>query len=378
MRRLPLAALLCALTIGGCAPSRAAGPAGEIVARVQYWRDATSVAYFMESARLAGVRTVHLIAKQDEDDTIPSGTAFYRSAIAPTWTAAADWDPLRAAVDEAHKRGIRLYAWLPQFHDQAAVKAHPTWEMQVAIHGAAVPYSSTSSSWFANPIDPAVRAYELSIVEEVVANYDVDGIDLDWVRYDDANMDVGPVSRAAAKAAIGLDPLALDFAAGPDDPQVARWQAWRSQIVADHVASVRAAIRRLRPAVHLAAFVLPQSFWEVGQNLALFAGSLDEVEPMCYWRDWGYPTDWVVNDCLRRVDARVAEAGAHTVVVPTIGADEPADELGTVLADLRRTRPGLPALAWFSYDAWSRDAMAAALARLQPWPTPPASVAPSP
>ena len=378
MRRLPLSVLLCAVFLGGCAVAHATGPKGEIVARVQYWRDATSVAYFMESAKLAGVTTVHLITKQDEDDTIPSGTAFYQSAIAPVWRAATDWDPLRVAIDEAHKRGIRLYAWLPQFHDQAAVKAHPTWEMQVAIKGAAVRYSSTSSSWFANPIDPAVRAYELSIVKEVLQNYNVDGIDLDWVRYDDANMDVGPVSRAAANEAIGLDPLTLNFAAGLNDPLVARWQAWRSQIIADHVATVRAAIQTLRPSAHLAAFVLPQSFWEVGQNLTLFANSLDEVEPMCYWRDWGFPTSWVIDDCLKLVDARVAAAGAHTIVVPTIGADEPSDELAAVLADLQQTRPNLAALAWFSYDAWSRDAMGAALQKLTPWSPPTTSTSPSP
>ena len=369
LRFLRTPALLLALVVAAsCAPASQGGatdrPGSSIVARVQYWKNAQSVEYFMESARLAGVSTVHLITKQDEDDTIPSGTAFYQSTIAPVWRGADGWDPLRVAVEEAHKRGIKIYAWMPQFHDQVAARAHPEWEMQVAKGGVAIKFSETSSSWFVNPIDPEVRDYERSLVEEVLTNYEVDGIDLDWVRYDNQNMDVGPVSRAAAEAEIGIDPLTLNFDAGLRDPDVVRWQVWRSAIIAEHVASIRASLNQIRPAAHLAAFVLPQSFWEVGQNLALFANSLDEVEPMCYWRDWGYPPSWVVTDCLQTVDARIAKAHAKTVVIPTIGADEPADETATVLADLKRVRPNLIGIAWFSYDAWSRVKMSEATALL--------------
>jgi len=368
-RLIRFVALAFALAVvASCTPPPPLGaskaPTSSIVARVQYWKNAQSVEYFMESARLAGVSTVHLIAKQDEDDTIPSGTAFYTSAIAPVWRGADGWDPLRVAVEEAHKRGLKIYAWMPQFHDQVAARAHPEWEMQVAKDGAAVKFSETSSSWFVNPIDPEVRAYERSLVEEVLTNYEVDGIDLDWVRYDNQNMDVGPVSRAAAEAEIGLDPLTFNFDAGLNDPEVVRWQVWRSAIIAEHVASIRVSLDRIRPGAHLAAFVLPQSFWEVGQNLALFANALDEVEPMCYWRDWSYPPSWVVADCLQTVDARIAKAHAKTLVIPTIGADEPADETAAVLADLKRLRPNLPGIAWFSYDAWSREKMSEATALL--------------
>lgn len=52
----------------------------------------------MDGAVSAGVSTVHVIAKHDEDDVLPSGTAFDASAIAPVWSGAAAWDPLAAAT----------------------------------------------------------------------------------------------------------------------------------------------------------------------------------------------------------------------------------------------------------------------------------------
>jgi uncharacterized lipoprotein YddW (UPF0748 family) len=318
-----------AATALGCAPSR---PESHIVARLQRWHSIEEVAYFMDGAVSAGASTVHVIAKHDEDDVLPSGTAFYASAIAPVWSGATDWDPLAAAVDEGHRRGLKVYAWVPQFHDQAAAVAHPE-----------------------------------SIVEEIVRAYDVDGIDLDWVRFDNIDMDVGPVSRALAASEIGIDPLTLDFTRSPDDPELAAWQAWRTEKVADHVQSVRRAIDAIRPGVHLAAFILPQSFTEVGQDLAQFAGALDEVEPMCYFRDWGFEPTWVVDECMRDVAAKIAAAGADTRIVPTLGTNETEGDIAAVVDGLNSEYPDLTAVAWFTHGGWSNEAMAEATARLERW-----------
>ena len=321
----------------------------------------------MDGAKAAGITTVHVIAKHDEDDVLPSGTAFYGSSIAPVWSGAASWEPLEAAVAEGHQRGLKIYAWVPQFHDQVAATAHPEWEMRIAVDGRAVPYSAQSSSYFVNPIDPEVRAYEQSIIEEIVRNYNVDGVDLDWVRFDNMNMDVGPVSRAIAASEAGIDPLTLDFTLPPDDPQLAGWQAWRTAKIADHVHSVRAAIDAIRPGVHLAAFILPQSFTEVGQDLAQFADALDEVEPMCYFRDWGFDPSWVVDECMRDVAAKIASARAETQIVPTLGTNEAAEDITAAVAALNVEYPALTAIAWFTHGGWSNEGMAEAAARLEGW-----------
>ncbi|MFM7504925.1 MAG: family 10 glycosylhydrolase [Candidatus Limnocylindrus sp.] len=348
----------------GCSATR---PSSHLVARLQRWHSNEEVAYFMEGAKLAGITTVHVIAKHDEDDVLPSGTAFYSSKIAPVWSGAASWDPLEAAVTEGHRRGLKVYAWVPQFHDKVAATKHPEWEMQVAISGVAVPFSEQSSSVFVNPIDPRVRAYEQSIIEEIVRNYSVDGIDLDWVRFDNTNMDVGPVSRTLAMAEAGIDPLALNFMLPPDDPRLSAWQAWRTSKIAMHVHSIRDAIDLIRPGVHLAAFILPQSFSEVGQDLAQFADVLDEVEPMCYFHDWGFDPLWVVDGCMRDVVAKIELAHATTRIVPTLGTNEAEDDIATVLNTLNANYPSLDAIAWFTHGGWSNEAMSEAAARLESW-----------
>lgn len=370
MRKQTILLTLLTITalVSGCNHSTPERHASHLVARLQRWHTPEEVAYFMQNAAAAGISTVHIVVKHDEDDVIPSGTAFYHSEIAPVWRSITTWDPLAAAVREAHRRGIRVYAWIPQFHDQVAALAHPEWEMQIAVEGEAKRFSSIGHSFFVNPIDPDVRAYEQSIVEEVVRNYDVDGIDLDWVRFDGFNMDVGPLSRAAAKSEIGIDPLTLDFASGMIDPAVAQWQVWRSQFVSEHVHSVAKAVRSIRPSVHVAAFVLPQSFVEVGQDLALFADALDEVEPMCYWSDWGFAPSWVVDDCIPTVEARIARAHAATVIVPTIGASETEDQIAQVVSDLKSRYPNLNAVAWFYYNTWSAERMKESADRLKSWP----------
>jgi uncharacterized lipoprotein YddW (UPF0748 family) len=56
---------------------------------------------------------------------------------------------------------------------------------------------------FANPANPEVWNYELAVVREIVARYDVDGIVLDKTRYDDLTQDFSDASRAGFEQFIG-------------------------------------------------------------------------------------------------------------------------------------------------------------------------------
>ena len=46
---------------------------------------------------------------------------------------------------------------------------------------------------------------------EIAKNYEVDGIVIDWVRFDDYNMDLGNETRTQFRAATGIDPIDIDF-----------------------------------------------------------------------------------------------------------------------------------------------------------------------
>jgi len=88
------------------------------------------------------------------------------------------FDPLQLAVEEAHKRGMELHAW---FNPYRAVKdiddysvsefhvtnVHPDWILTFDKYK------------MLNPGVPEVKEYIVSIIEDVIRNYDVDGIHFD-------------------------------------------------------------------------------------------------------------------------------------------------------------------------------------------------------
>ena len=88
------------------------------------------------------------------------------------------FDPLQLAVDEAHKRGMELHAWFNPYRavknvddyivsDFHISKVHPEWILNFGNYK------------MLDPGIPKVKEYITSIVEEVIRNYDVDGIHFD-------------------------------------------------------------------------------------------------------------------------------------------------------------------------------------------------------
>ena len=349
--------LACA-TISSNAAARSDRPAvGErgvplqielIVRTINNFTSRDEVNSFFDRIKTAGVSAVYLNVKQDEDDERPSGQVYYASKIAPIAAGYEHFDVLAAALEEAHRHGIKLIAWMPQFHDQMAVRAHPSWQMMAKKNGVAKLYQGKRSvEYFVNPIDPDVQAYEASLVLEVLQHYAVDGIALDWLRFDDVNMDVGPVTRALARQELGIDPMTLDFA--KSTVATRRWHEWRAAKIGAYTRHLRKSMQAIRPSVRLTAFVLPPEFTEVGQNLAVFSDDLDDVLPMAYFKDWNFGADWVGGKLMQDVERKRT---AHTVVKPTLDGTGTTAQNVTILSDLRKKYPGIASVAWFSAVYW--------------------------
>lgn len=92
------------------------------------------------------------------------------------------WDPLAFAIEEAHKRGLELHAWMNPYRasrdtasyawaDTHVAKRKPDWMMYFT--------SSTGTYAMLNPGSPAVRDYIASLIADIVRRYDVDGIHFD-------------------------------------------------------------------------------------------------------------------------------------------------------------------------------------------------------
>lgn len=118
------------------------------------------------------------------------GDAIYRSRLEPwsnvlTGKLGEDpgWDPLLFILDEAHRRGMEIHAWINTFlvksmksetpvtSPQHVVLSHPDWLRLV------------DGEYWLDPGIPAVRKYLLGIVLDIVRHYDIDGIQFDFIRY---------------------------------------------------------------------------------------------------------------------------------------------------------------------------------------------------
>lgn len=318
----------------------------------EVFRTREDVRRFFATAEAERVSAVALAVKEDEElPTIPSGRAFYASSIAPVASGYESFDVLAAAVEEGHARGIEILAWVPQFHDATAIERDPSWEMATLDEtGAVVPYVGAGGERFVSPAHPDARAYERSIVREVAERYAVDGIVLDWIRYDGWATGLEEASRAGYRERWGVDPVDIDFATDGADRR--RWGEHRAEIVASHVREVRA---DLGADVRLAVFVLPPAWTELSQDTGLFADSVDAIYPMAYFDDWGFSPSWVYDEVVPQLRARAGEGPA---IVPTLDEDWTDAQNEEVLVGLRDRAPFVRSVAWFAYGDWSDDLIA--------------------
>jgi hypothetical protein len=323
-----------------------------IVRTVANVRGPQDVSQLVALAAHHRVSTINLAAKQDEDDEIPSGLVFYTSRIAPRAPGFETFDALRDTIREAHRHGLKVRAWMPQFHDQMAVRAHPEWQMHGLKDGVVVPYTGRNrKEVFVNPLDSAARDYQRSLIEELARDYDVDGIVLDWMRFDDYAMDLGDETRASFKASAGFDPIEIDFA--KDNLRRSQWNAWREAQIARHVRRLRAALDAIRPGLELGAYILPPELTEAAQDAAQFSESVTFLSPMAYYSDWGLPSSWIVRELLPQT---IKKAG-HAKIIPVFDEDLTEDAGSEVLPQISRLWPGISTLSWFSYGRWTSGAL---------------------
>ncbi len=117
------------------------------------------------------------------------GDAYYRSVYEPwaenlTGTLGKDpgWDPLAFLINEAHRAGIEVHAWVNVYKVRAngpvplttpphISRAHPGWTFN--YHG---------EGWL-DPGIPDVDTYLLNVVMDIARKYEIDGINFDYLRY---------------------------------------------------------------------------------------------------------------------------------------------------------------------------------------------------
>lgn len=92
------------------------------------------------------------------------------------------WDPLQFALEETHKRGMEFHAWMNPYRAVATASQLTNSRLFTARHVAKRKPEwliNTGATITVDPAIPAVRDYIIDVIEEVVNNYDIDGLHFD-------------------------------------------------------------------------------------------------------------------------------------------------------------------------------------------------------
>lgn len=228
----------------------------------------------------------------------PSCDAFYQNGLEPLseylvgtqgGNLSSYYDPLQFWVEEAHKRGMELHAWINPYrsvvssgssvHATHISKTKPEWNI---TYGSS-PYK------LLNPGLPEVKNYVTSVIMDIVRRYDIDGVHFDDYFYPYGGMTTQ--DTAAYRIYKGSFTNIGD---------------WRRNNVNTFVAMVHDSIKAAKSWVKFG--ISPFGIWKSGQPVpgldaysAIYCDALnwiqnlkiDYLTPQMYWRIAG-PQDYSV------------------------------------------------------------------------------------
>jgi uncharacterized lipoprotein YddW (UPF0748 family) len=258
-----------------------------------------------------------------------SGTAYYESSYEP-WGYYSGYqypgyDPLEIAIIEAHKRGLELHAWFNVFQTSSTYPGspaaeHPEW---ICRDRDGIPMTSYRSI---SPGLQEVRDYTIDVAMEIVRNYDIDGLHLDYVRWNE-HTNTGRQSSEPQTEIRRMDGiisieeqnnLTLNpsgrylydylhpYSGGIPDGYTS-WEEWWRESVTSFVEALHDSIQSVKPYVQLSAAVLGKYNWSGWQGYGTVfqdgakwfnEGSLDHIMPMSYhWTTADGFTGMLEDDC---------------------------------------------------------------------------------
>lgn len=186
----------------------------------------------LDSLQAMHINTVLLQVRVRGDVIYPSAIEPFSHVLTGVSGKNPGYDPLAFAVEECHKRGIQLHAWLVTLPLGKVEHVRRLGRNSLPSKNGAL-CTQYKGAWYMEPGNPATAAYITSLVKEIVQNYDVDGIHLDYVRYPDT-VDGYPDAALYRKHGKGMS-LA----------------AWRRSNITGIASSVYAAVKELKPWVRV-------------------------------------------------------------------------------------------------------------------------------
>ena len=248
----------------------------------------------LDMLKEANFNTVLFQTRLRGDVIYPSIYETFAESLAGKTGRNPGYDPLKFAIEECHKRGMEIHAWMvciPAGNDrqvkllgkQSVVKKKPT----MCIH--------FKRAWYLDPGNPETAKYLAAIAKEITMNYDIDGIHLDYIRYPE-NGENFPDGKTFRK-----------YGKGKTISQ------WRRDNITSIVREIYNDVKRIKPWVKVSSSPVgkyddTRRYSSKGWNaynavyqdakLWLKTGIHDAIFPMMYFRDnhfYPFALDWEEN-----------------------------------------------------------------------------------
>lgn len=292
------------------------------------------------------------------------GYALWQSEVAAVSPAVSAWgeDPLQVMVEEAHRRGIEIHPVAVVFMvgsktDPGPIAtAHPDW-VQLDKNGNSV--SAYDLIWV-SPALPEVQDFVMSVLKEMVSKYDIDGLQLDYIRYELASptpFGYNPRELARYQEETGVDARQL----APGSEGEFAFTRWRTEQVTRFVERAHSELKAIKPYLLLSADVDPDYRSALAvryQDWKLWVekGYIDLVFPMAYSTNVNEVRDWMKSNLYLNGVAGgkalvYAGIGSYLLLTPEkiVEQVELARELGA---------PGNALFCTLQLESWDYDALA--------------------
>ncbi len=235
------------------------------------------------------------------------GTSVYPGKYAPFDE---ERDLLGELLNAAHRKNIRVHAWFTVGGDKNYIRLHP--------ESGRYHYKKGNDDSLVSLADKGYRHYMEQIVREVCRLYPVDGIHLDYIRYNHIAYGWSPEDRVRMTAE-GADDVKLSrmleqmyYTEHPDenvlfdayrasDPDVQALARLRRREVTEMAGCLTEAARSTKNGLMVTAALMPEGAYKdtafadlhYGQNYGDAVGWYDAVLPMAYSQSYGKRGNWI-------------------------------------------------------------------------------------
>ncbi|TVQ06470.1 MAG: hypothetical protein EA361_19670 [Bacteroidetes bacterium] len=310
-----------------------------------------NVAEAVEKCYNLGINTIFVV-------TWNKAHTMYRSSIMEEWTGFeidpeldpenTGRDPLQEVIDEARKYGIKVIAWF-EFGFSSSyledggilIERNPHWA-SLDVNGNLT--TKNNFEWM-NALDTEVQDFMLSLILEVVNNYDVDGIQ------GDDRLPAMPSEGGYNPAIIEAYKEAHFGQAPPEYHKDYNWVQWRAEILNDFMKRIYEEVKAADPdcIVSMSPSIFPWAKEEYLQDWPTWVnfGYVDMIVPQVYRRD--------IDAYTRTLEAQLRYVLPEKMyqfypgLLIRVGDEQPSEEFLTQMLEANR-RLGFEGEVHFFYE----------------------------